>query len=92
MARPPTAVVVANLSERVYVSSQVCDPALVTTTTLILLRAIKKFPEETFRGSHASLKNSPLTVSRPLRILRALREPDTRTAAYPRVTQEDWLP
>ena len=30
MARPPTAVVVANLGERVYVLPQVRDPALVT--------------------------------------------------------------
>ena len=55
-ARPPTAVVVANLGERVYVSPQVRDPALATTTTLTPLRTIKKFPEETFQGAHVSLK------------------------------------
>ena len=56
MARPPPAVVMANLGERVYVSPQVRDPALVTTTTLIPLGAVEKFPGETFRGAHVSLK------------------------------------
>ena len=56
MTRPPAAVVVANLGGRVYVSPQVRDPALVTTTILIPLRAVEKFPGETFRGAHVSLK------------------------------------
>ena len=54
-ARPPTAVVVANLGERVYVSPQVRDPALVPTTSLIALEAVEKFPGETFQVAHVSL-------------------------------------
>lgn len=57
--------VVANLGGRVYVSPQVRDPALATTTPLTPLRTIKKFPEETFQGAHVSLKKENSNFTTP---------------------------